>query len=249
MCDEVLSDRLRTFRGIDMRGPSALAQEVIMRVLIGAVAAALLVAAPGFAQTERGYIAGIGGAVTTSDATSGALLGEVGVRIAPHLSVFGDVGQFHNLQPSDVQPTVDSAVASLSTDDGLNVLGAGRVPAVYSIGGVRFEASPHGRISPYVLGGVGFARLMPTARFTYSSGTLPDGSTPALGADVTSQVIGTGLFTAPAATTAAMFTLGGGITIPVAHHWDVDAGYRFSRVAADTPLNAQGAALGLGYRF
>ena len=39
------------------------------------------------------------------------------------------------------------------------------------------------------------------------------------------------------------------IEVPVAHHWAVDAGYRFSRVEADTPVNAQGATLGFGYRF
>jgi opacity protein-like surface antigen len=46
-----------------------------------------------------------------------------------------------------------------------------------------------------------------------------------------------------------MYTLGGGVDIPVAHHWAVDVGYRFSRIAADTPLNAQGATFGFGYRF
>jgi len=46
-----------------------------------------------------------------------------------------------------------------------------------------------------------------------------------------------------------MFTLGGGVEIPVARHWAIDAGYRFSRVDADTPLNAQGATFGFGWRF
>jgi opacity protein-like surface antigen len=219
-----------------------------MRVLMITVAAALCAAAPAFAQSERAYVTGIGGVATTSEATSGDVLGEVGVHVAKHLSLFGDVGQFHNLQPSDVQPTVDSTVATLSADQGLSVLGTGRVPAVYSVGGVRYEAS-HGRVAPYVLGGIGFARLMPTAHFTYSSGTLPDGSTPTVGDDVTSQVISAGAFTAPAASTAAMFTLGGGVEIPLARRWAVDAGYRFARVAADTPLNAQGATFGVGYRF
>ena len=220
-----------------------------MRVVMIAAVATACAAAPAFAQTERAYVTGIGGTATTSEVTSRDVFGEVGVRIAPHLSVFGDVGQFHNLQPSDVQPTVDTAVATLSTDQGLGVLGTGRVPAVFSQAGVRYEASPHGRVSPYVLGGIGIARLMPTARFTYSSGTLPDGSTPALGDDVTSTVIDSGVFTTPPAATAAMFTLGGGIDIPLARRWAVDAGYRFSRVAADTPLNAQGVTFGVGYRF
>jgi opacity protein-like surface antigen len=220
-----------------------------MRIVTIVAVATMCAAAPAFAQTERVYVTGIGGTATTSEVTSRDVLGEVGVRVAPHLSVFGDVGQFHNLQPSDVQPTVDSAVAALSANQGLSVLGTGRVPAVFSLGGVRYEAASRGRVSPYVLGGVGFARLMPTAKFTYSSGTLPDGTTPATGDDVTSSVIGTGVFTNPADSTAAMFTLGGGVDVPLARRWAVDAGYRFSRVAADTPLNAHGVTFGVGYRF
>ena len=102
---------------------------------------------------------------------------------------------------------------------------------------------------PYVLGGVGFARITPTAQFTYTSGQLPDGTTPTVGADVTTTLATAGDFTQPAATTALMFTLGGGVEIPVTRHWDVDAGYRYSRVATDTPVNVQGATFGVGYRF
>jgi opacity protein-like surface antigen len=132
---------------------------------------------------------------------------------------------------------------------GLSVLGTARVPALYSIGGLRYEVPMQGRVSPYVMGGLGVARLSPTAHFTYSSGTLPDGTTPATGADVTDQLVTAGLFTAPAASNAFMFTLGGGVDVPVAQHWAVDVGYRFSRFNAATPLNAQGATFGLGYRF
>jgi opacity protein-like surface antigen len=96
---------------------------------------------------------------------------------------------------------------------------------------VRYEVPMQGRVSPYVLGGLGVARLSPTAQFTYSSGTLPDGSTPAAGADVTDRLVTAGYFTAPAASNAFMFTLGGGVDVPVARHWAVDVGYRFSRFA------------------
>ena len=106
-----------------------------------------------------------------------------------------------------------------------------------------------GFVVAMVLGGIGVARLTPTAQFTYSSGPLPDGSTPSVGDDVTSQIVSAGDFTAPGATTAFMYTLGAGVEIPVTRQWAVDAGYRFSRVAADTPVNAQGVTFGIGYRF
>ena len=220
-----------------------------MKALMIVATVTLVTAAPLYAQTERGYVTGVGGFAATPDTTSGDVLGEVGVRVAPHLLVFGDVGRFHNLQPSDAQPAVDITTTFLAQTQGVTVLGTPRVPAWYSVGGLRYEVPMQGRVSPYVLGGIGFTRLTPTAQFTYSSGTLPDGSTPSVGTDVTTQLVTAGDFTAPPATTAFMFTLGGGVEVPVTRRWAVDAGYRFSRVAAGTPLNAQGATFGFGYRF
>ena len=220
-----------------------------MKVIWLAAALVALTAAPSMAQTERGYISAAGGFAVSPDTTSGAVLAEGGVRVAPHLSVFGDLGQYHNLQPSAVQPLVDSTTASLSQSNGLNVIGEGRVPAWYSLGGLRFEVPTHSRVSPYALGGIGFARLTPTAQFTYSSGPLPDGTTPSVGDDVTSQLETAGAFVTPPATNSFMFTLGGGVEVPVARHWAVNAGYRFSRITTDTPINTQGATFGFGYRF
>jgi len=209
----------------------------------------LMIAAPLFAQSEHGYIAGAGGFAITPQTTSGDALVEGGVRVAPHLMLFGDLGQYHNVQPSDVQPAIDSTVAMLSSSQGLTTIGDGRVPATYALGGLRYEIATSTRVTPYVLGGIGFAHLTPTAQFTYSSGTMPDGTTPTAGTDITSQLVNAGFFTAPASSNAFMYTLGGGIQVPVATHWNVDVGYRFSRIAADTPLNAQGATFGIGYRF
>jgi opacity protein-like surface antigen len=206
------------------------------------------IAAPSFAQADRGYVTGIGGFAVTPDTTSGDVLGEVGVRVAPRLFVFGNVGQFHNLQPSDAQPAIDTTTA-MSAAQGLNVIGTGRVPAWYSTGGVRYEVPTRMRVAPYVIGAMGVARLTPKLQFTYSSGQLPDGSVPVVGSDVTAQLVSAGDLTTLGDTNALMFTLGGGVQVPVAPRWMVDVGYRFSRVAADTPLNAQGATFGVGYRF
>jgi opacity protein-like surface antigen len=51
-----------------------------------------------------------------------------------------------------------------------------------------------------------------------------------------------------------MFSLGGGMQVPVAPHWVADVGYRYSRIAADSTLsasalNANGMTIGVGYRF
>jgi opacity protein-like surface antigen len=107
---------------------------------------------------------------------------------------------------------------------------------------------------PYVLGGLGVARLNPTAQFTYAGGIMPDGSTPAVGTDVTAALISGNSFAAPPASSAFMYTLGGGVQVPVVPHWVVDVGYRYSRIAADStlsasPLNTNGMTFGFGYRF
>ncbi len=222
-----------------------------MRSMVMAVTLTLLTAAPLLAQSERGYLNGAGGFTTTSETTSGDYLIEGGWRIAPNLMVFGNFGQFHNLQPSDAQPAVDTTTGLLSTSLGLTVTGTARVPAVYSVGGLRYQIPMSSRFTPYVLGGVGFAHLSPTAEFTFASGTgtLPDGSTPTAGANVTAALVSAGDFTAPVSSTAFMYTLGGGVEVPVAAHWAADVGYRFSRIEADDPLNAQGLTFGFGYRF
>jgi opacity protein-like surface antigen len=223
-----------------------------MRSLVMAASLTLLSAAPLLAQSERGYLTGAGGFATTSETTSGDFVIEGGWRIAPNLMVFGNIGQFHNLQPSDVQAAVDTTTGLLSTSQGLDVTGTGRVPATYSVGGLRYQIPMRARFfSPYLLGGLGVARLSPTAEFTFTSGTatLPDGTTATPGANVTNALVTAGDFTAPAASTSFMYTLGGGVQIPIAGRWAADVGYRFSRIESETPLNAQGLTFGFGYRF
>jgi len=145
-------------------------------------------------------------------------------------------------------------VTSLQNSQGLTVNGSGTLPAVYSIGGVRLEIPMSNLFLPYVLGGAGIARLNPTQQFLFASGVMPDGSTPAVGTDVTSTLTTAGTLTMPTASTAFMYTLGGGVQVPIASRWIIDAAYRYSRIAADTtlsaaPLNTNGMTIGLGYRF
>jgi hypothetical protein len=209
----------------------------------------VLAAAPSYAQHPDVYATLAGGFAVSPDGTSGDVLGEVGVRIAPHISVFGDIGQFHNLQPSQLQPSVDAATSTLAAG-GLSVTGVARVPAWYSMGGVRWTMPVNARVSPYVFGGAGFARLTPTATFTYSSGTLIGAiSPPVSGDDVTSQIVSLGDFTQPPSSTAFMYGFGGGVESPIGPHLLANVGYRLSRVQADTPVNAQSVTFGIGYRF
>ena len=102
----------------------------------------LSIAASSFAQTERGYIGGIGGfavsaATTSPRVTSGDVAIEAGARIAPGLLLFGDVGRINDLTPSTSQAQVANTVTTLSSTDAVDVVGTARMPARYALGGLR----------------------------------------------------------------------------------------------------------------
>jgi len=228
-----------------------------MRGLSIVVAILALSAAPSMAQEKsqgdaNGYVGGFGGAAWVAGNSTGSVLFEGGVRVAPHVMAFGDIGRFNNLQ-SDLQPTLDATTAALS-NEGIGVSVTGALPAWYGVGGLRAEVPANAHALPYVLGGLGAARLNPTAQLAYATGTLPDGSTPSVGTDITATLMTSGTYTAPTASTALMLMLGGGVQVPLVPHWAIDVGYRFSRIAADStlstsPLNTNVMSFGVGYRF
>jgi opacity protein-like surface antigen len=235
-----------------------------MRKFMIAATLMMAVAVPVFAQDKQdpkerpednaaGYVSGVGGFATSVGNTTGDVGLEVGVRIAPHVMAFGNIGRFTDLQ-GELQPTLSNATASLLANQGLGVTGAGTLPASFYQGGLRLEIPTGTRFLPYTLGAVGVAHLTPTPQFLFASGFMPDGSTPTVGTDVTSTLVSAGALTTPGPSNAFMFTLGGGVQYPVIPHWVVDVGYRYSRIAADqtlsaSPINTNGMTFGFGYRF
>jgi opacity protein-like surface antigen len=231
-----------------------------MKITIIAATVTLLTAAPVLAQGKSaslhdpaGYVTGLAGFAHSASTTTGDVQLEGGIRLARHIKLFADVGHFANLQ-GDLQPTLDAATSSLAANQGLAVIGGGKLPASYFTSGLRVDVPTGTRLTPYLLGGVGVAHLNPSPMFTFSSGTLPDGTTPDVGTDVTSMLTQDGVLTVPPSSSKFMFTLGGGVQIPVATHWTADAGYRYSRIAADDTLSASALAIngmifGVGYRF
>ena len=225
----------------------------ITRMCAVASTATLLCAGSSFAQTprppvERSYVLGATGFSTDSDGTSADSRFELGGRVARNLFVFGDIGRFHNLESTAMQQTVDTTTGQLS-DNGISVTGSAETPTNYMLGGLRATVPTHSRVAPYAFGAVGFAHVMPGATFTYTSGALPDGSMPNPGDDVTTDLTSSGLYTPPSSTNSAMYSLGGGVNLPIAKHLAADVGYRYSRIATATPINTQGMTFGVGYRF
>jgi opacity protein-like surface antigen len=221
-----------------------------------AVVLAGVTAAPAFAQESgtlgtRAYVSLFGGTVWAGD-TTGSVIIEGGARVAPHVLAFGNVGHFNDLQ-TDLTPSLSAQTSTLA-NDGIDVTGVGTLPAWYTLGGLRAEFPANRHALPYVLGGLGTARLKPNEQFMFGSGALPDGTVPSSGSDVTSALETSGVLPTPVRTNAFMYTLGGGVQVPVTTHWAADLGYRYSRIAADTTLNSgalgtNAMAFGFGYRF
>lgn len=234
--------------------------EEAMRKLMTVLTVTLLATTPLFAQDSgkggqdaRGYVTGLGGFATSVGHTTGDMLVEGGVRIAPHVMVIGNIGRLGNVQ-ADLQPTLDATTATVAANQGLGVTGGGSLDAWYGQGGLRVEIPTRSRVMPYGLGELGRARLNPSPQFFFSSGTLPDGTTPDVGAEVTTALASAGSFALPPASTATMMTVGGGVQVRTARSWVADVGYRYSRIAADSTLsasslNANGMTFGFGYRF
>ena len=123
-----------------------------MKALMMAATVTLLTAVPLFAQENggqdaRGYLTGLGGFSRSVGSTSSDTLAEGGVRIAPHVMVFGSIGHFGNLQ-ADLQPTLDATTAALATNQGVAVTASGSLPATYGLGGLRVEVPTRSRVLP-----------------------------------------------------------------------------------------------------
>ena len=202
-----------------------------------------------FAQERRGYVEGAGNFIDASGAKTGGTTGEVGFKVAPNLVIFGTVGNIHDVQSAALQTPVDQAVSNLALNNDLTATGIVRNPAWYSLGGARIQFPNRHALTPYVLGGIGFARLNPSTRFTYESGTPLSGDSDTTGTDITTDVVTNGFYTQPVSTTGLMLRTGAGVQIPVGKHLLGDIGYNVSRISADTPVHTQNVTFGLGFRF
>jgi hypothetical protein len=201
-----------------------------------------------YAQEPRGYVEGAAGFSTITGTTTGNADGEIGIRVAPRVTLFGNIGRMRDAQSSALQSSFNDTLTALSAAN-LTATGTVRTPAWYSLGGARIALTNRSAVTPYVLGAVGFAHLAPSARFIYNSGTTLTGNNATAGDDITSDVVANGYFTTPAATTGLMLRTGGGVQLPLGTHLLGNVGYTVSRISAATPIHTQDLTFGLGIKF
>ncbi len=171
-------------------------------VATAAVCAALSLATTAGAQTRGGSFQGFGGTTFGSSANAPTFGAGVAVPVGDYVQVIGEAGRLTDIKARLLDELIDLS----PVDVGMS--------AWYAEGGLRFTASRHSAVRPYVEGTAGVARLKPTVGADGWLGALTNTGLSFLGS--TEPVVGAGA--------GVMFQAG-----PVA----VDLGYRYKRILAD----------------
>ena len=191
-------------------------------------------------DAQRGYVA-VDAAATFGSSSSQSYGGEVGVTIAPGWQLFVEAGHVNNVSTAAFVTAAQAIAGGLGqTQSGVGV--SAKEPVAFGDAGVRYLVPVSGTsVLPYVMAGIGAARVTQDAKFTIG------------GADVTGSLaqygvqLGTdlsGRFTKP------LLVLGGGVTVPVWSRVVIDLHYRYGRIfAADQGINVSRAGIGIGVRF
>lgn len=181
------------------------------------------------AQTRGGTIQGFGGTTLGTTATAPTFGGSVAIPLGDNLQIVGEAGRLTDIKAAPLEMALDF------TD--LNV----GMSAWYAEGGLRFIASRHAAVRPYVEATAGVARLKPSVGVDGWLGAVTNTGLSFLGS------------------TEPMVGGGGGVVIgagPIA----VDLGYRYKRILANGPLSSafslgndgydvNQVRIGLGLRF
>jgi opacity protein-like surface antigen len=171
-------------------------------VATAAVCAALSLATAAEAQTRGGSFQGFGGTTFGSSASAPTFGAGVALPVGDYVQVIGEAGRLTDIKA----PLLDDLIDLTPVDVGMS--------AWYAEGGIRFTASRHSAVRPYVEGTAGVARLRPTVGADGWLGALTNTGLSFLGS--TEPLVGAGA--------GVMFQAG-----PLA----LDLGYRYKRILAD----------------
>src|SRR5262245_56295700 len=189
---------------------------------LSAIGLSVGLTAPVFAQgaTEpKAFVGGLAG-VTFVTETSSILGGQVGVRIARHLFVIGEVGRMWDVLPGEIADQIPLAEDFIESELGVRADLDVEVPTFYGFGGIRW-AQARRRIAPFAEAGAGFAHL--------SGKIFIDG------VNVTSQAENEIGDLGDLSTNEFLLAFGGGVNIGLTSTVSADAGYRYTVIFTEDP--------------
>ena len=166
---------------------------------------------------------------------------EGGYTFRPGLQLFVEGGRVNNVASNTFFTAAQTIAGGLGqTQSGVGF--SAKQPVAFGDVGVRYLVPASGtNLQPYVLMGIGIARVTNDARFAV------DGTDVTGNLDQYGVALGTGLsgrFTKP------LLTLGAGLVVPVWSRLALDLHYRYGRIfAPDEGINVNRAGIGVGITF
>ena len=218
-----------------------------MRIPLLTVAATMLFTAAASAQPrtpappsaggeETGYVEGVAQS-SFGHVTSQSYGIEAGYVIGPQAEVLLELGRVSDASTQAIQDSADTIAGSLAAT-GVSV--TVREPVSFLAVGGKYVVATHGAFHPYVLAGVGVARVKHDVVFRVA------------GADVTSNIgqFGVALGGDLSGTeTKFAIVAGAGGMIPIGRRFLLDLQFRVNRVMSDPAISFARAGIGFGIRF
>lgn len=204
---------------------------------------ALLAPAAVAAQdAPKGYLQGLAGAARTVE-TDTVYAGLGAWRLNGRVDVFGEVGRMRNAIGPDLSRRLDEVKAQIVASNTAQfnttfpVVFEALVPTWYGFGGLRVRGPGAGKLSTYLEGGAGTARLDPQVHLTVNGENLDSEAALLTGLGEGRQQL--------------EFLAGGGAGLAF-QAWKrirVEGGYRYMRLFGDAKTNINRVHVGAGWSF
>lgn len=213
-------------------------------VLVPAVLIALILPTRVAAQDEpRGYVVGLAGTARAVESDQN-YAGLGGWRLNQRFELFGEVGWMRNVIGQDLDDQLKLTEAKIRADNARQfgtefpVEFDARVPAWYGFGGVRLNpVLSAGKLTAFLEGGVGAARLRPEVHLTVNGDSLDSEAAALTGIDGDTQQVGT------------LAGGGGGLAFQPWKRIRIEGGYRYMRLFGDAKTNINRVHVGAGWTF
>jgi len=226
-----------------LRGLKVLRVPVLRVLWVLMVLTVLMVPARASAQEPRGYIVGLAGTTRAVESDQN-YAGLGGWRLNQRFDLFGEIGWMRNVIGQELSDQLKITEAKIRADNARQfgtefpVEFDARVPAWYGFGGVRFSPLPSaGKVSAFVEGGIGAARLRPEVHLTVNGDSLDAEAAALTGIDGDTQQVGT------------LAGGGGGVAVQLWKRIRIEGGYRYMRLFGDAKTNINRVHVGAGWRF
>ena len=193
-------------------------------------------------EAPSGYLQGLAGMARTVE-TDTVYAGLGAWRIGDRLDVFGEVGRMRNVLGPDLRDRLDALEETLLArtraqfGTSLPIEFEPLVPTWYGFGGLRARGPSAGRVSTYLEGGAGTARLDPQVHLTVNGENLDTEAAALTGLGDGRQQL--------------EFLAGGGagVAFQLWKRIRVEGGYRYMRLFGDDQTSINRVHVGAGWTF